>query len=329
MLTSPAVRGLAEPGSVGAHEALAALHRSPDLMDESGLAAGMPYDLVVLPEQPVLSEPSAAALESFLRRGGKLLTSGDALQSPRLQKLLGVDAVRFAAVADGHVFLKTSREPTGIDAPWDQARLGSETRELYPLYLSWDQFNPEAARIPNNWPMHGQADERKPERAGLAAAFARRIGKGTAVHVAAPIFARYGQYGDPQMLRWLREIVDFLQPEPLVATDAPGWVDLSLRRKGDDWIVHLVSQNPGRDVARLNTDDTWVDEIPTVGPITLRLRMAERPAEVVGVPADGPLAWQWDRGLLKVVVPRLTIHTAVVIRSAAAALSARAEDAGR
>jgi hypothetical protein len=58
----------------------------------------------------------------------------------------------------------------------------------------------------------------------LPAAVVRRVGKGAAVHICTDIFARYGQLGDPQMLRWLREIVDFLQPKPLLHTDAPSVV---------------------------------------------------------------------------------------------------------
>jgi len=68
------------------------------------------------------------------------------------------------------------------------------------------------------------------------------------------------------VLRWLREVVDYLQPEPLFRTDAPSWVDISLRRKDDSLLIHLVNGNPGRDVAKLGSDDLWVDEIPIIGP---------------------------------------------------------------
>jgi hypothetical protein len=34
---------------------------------------------------------------------------------------------------------------------------------------------------------------------------------------------------DPQILRWLKEMPTFLLPEPMFKTDAPEWVDTSLR----------------------------------------------------------------------------------------------------
>jgi len=37
----------------GAHKALAALHRSPDVMDETGITDALPHDLIVLPNSPV------------------------------------------------------------------------------------------------------------------------------------------------------------------------------------------------------------------------------------------------------------------------------------
>ena len=311
--TDPAAPTFGGPNAQGAHKALAALHRSPDLIDESGLTPEMSYDLVVLPEQGVIGAEQVAALKAYVERGGHVLSSGASLRSPELEKLLGVKEVRFGAVADGHVRLKGCDEPTGVDADWDAVSLEGGAWELYPLWLSWDQLNPRVRELSNNWPMHGQLNEEKPERAGMPAAIARKIGRGLAVHVCAPIFSRYATYGDPQMLRWLREIVDFVEPEPRLATDAPSWVDVSLRRKGDRWLVHLVNQNPGRDVAKLNSDDTWVDEIPTIGPITCRLRLPGRPAEVKAVPGGERIEWAWERGLLEMRLPRLRVHTCLVV----------------
>jgi len=104
------------------------------------------------------------------------------------------------------------------------------------------------------------------------------------------VFNQYSAWGDPQILRWLGEVLAVLQPEPRVATDAPSWVDLSLRRGADGrLLVHFVNQNPGRDVAKLGTDDTWVDEIPEVGPFTLALRLPRKPRAVTWEPGRAVL----------------------------------------
>jgi hypothetical protein len=90
---------------------------------------------------------------------------------------------------------------------------------------------------------------------------------------------------------------------------------VTLRRKGDRLLVHLVNQNPGRDVAKLGTDDTWVDEIPEIGPFTLMLRLPASPWPVTWEPTGERLDAAWRRGTLTVTVPRFHIHGCVVLKA--------------
>ena len=313
VVSDPATPNFGGESVEGAHKALAALHRSPMLMDETGLAAAASeLDLIVLPEQAVCSRETVRQVTAFVKAGGRLLTSGVSIQSPDLQKLLGVRLAKAGAVEDGHVFLKKHDEPTGVDRPWDKLDLAG-AREFYPLYLSWDQLNSECRNVTNNWPMHGQVDEEHPERAGFPAAVVRRLGKGVAAHICTGIFSHYRTLGDPQMLRWLREIVDVLDPVPHVATDAPSWVDISVRRQGRDLLLHVVNQNPGRDISRLNTDDTWVDEIPEVGPYYFRIRCSRKPGKATWEPGHHVAESHWEKGVLNVMLPRVHIHTCLRI----------------
>ena len=307
LVSDPASPTFGGNNTAGAHKALAALHRSPDLVDETGIRPGMPYRLIVLPEQPFLDKRTARILDRWVRAGGTLVSSGCSLKSPELQKLLGVRQVEFGAVKDGHVLPRHSDEPTGVDSTWDRIESGAET--LYPLYRSWDQFNFENRNLPNNWPMHGQVDEEHPEPAGFPAAITRRLGKGRLVHIATDVFSQYLTLGDPQMLRWMREILEFADPVPTVATDAPSWVDITLRRKGRALFMHVVNQNPGRDLSKLNTDDTWVDEIPAVGPYQFRLQCPRKPGRVTWEPGHQAATSQWNKGVLTVTLPSVHIHT--------------------
>lgn len=298
-------------GIDGAHKALAALHRSPQIMDETGVSAEMPHDLLVLPEQPILDETTASKLEAYIRAGGNLLTSGCSIRSKHLQKILGVTAVREAALIDGHVLTRREPfgEPTGIDAAWDEVKHGPDTDVLYPLYLSWDQFNPDAKLLENNWPMHGQIDEENPEPAGMPAAIMRTLGKGRVVHICTELFSKYRTLGDPQILRWVREILAFLQPRPFCHTNAPSWVDVSIRRDAHlNLLVHFVNQSAGRDLSSLRTDDLWADEIPEVGPLFVELRLPTLPGSVVWNPGAIELPFKYAGDVLRIEIPRFHIH---------------------
>ena len=312
LATDPGVPAFGTPGIRGATKALAALHRSPDVMDETALAGELPYDLLVLPEQAVVNDDTVKRLAAFVEAGGRLLSSGASIRSAALRELLGIRSVREAELAGGHVMVPGYDDPAGVDAPWDRLEPG-EAEELDPLYRSWDAFNPECRSLHRSWPMHGQMDELHPEPAGWPAATVRRLGKGLAVHIGTSLFARYYEVGDPQIRHWLARILAVLQPEPLFETDAPSWIDVSLRRKDDDLIVHFVSQNPGRDVARLNGNDYWPDELPEVGPYACRLRLAQKPEGVTLVPGNQALPFQWADGVLTFECPRFRIHAAVVL----------------
>jgi len=187
---------------------------------------------------------------------------------------------------------------------------------LYPLYHSWDHDNPDIGNLTDNWPMHGTLNESRPEAANAPAAVCRTLGAGKIIAVPVPLFATYRDTGDPQILRWARELL----PDPLIVTDAPSWVDISVRqgaaRRGrlrPTLIVHCVNQNNGRDLSLLNAQDTWVDEIPPVGPYSLSLRLAHEPARITHVPVDTPLPFTYHDGILRVHIPVFHIHTALVI----------------
>ena len=297
--------------SVGAAKALIALHRSPLFIDEDSLADEMPYDLIVLPEQPELPADAAAKLETFVRRGGKLLSTGDSIASAELQRLLGVRLAERGAVTDGHV-LRRDGEPSGVYAPWDRLEF-TEAEEMYPLLLSWDAGNPRADEIPANYPITGMVDEEAPAPAGMPAATIRRLGDGLAVHVPTRFFGVYWRFGNPDMLAWLREILGAMDPQPLLATDAPSFVEITLRRKGNALLVHFVNGCGGRDISCVGSEDYWVDDIPPVGPITTSIRCATQPTSARWEPGGEPAETTWADGTLTVTLERLAIHTCLVV----------------
>jgi hypothetical protein len=188
----------------GAGKAMLALHRSPDLIEEADFSEKLPYDLVVVPEQAVVTPEAVIKFEAFVRRGGKLLSTGVSAASVEMQRLLGVKLADRGVVEEGHVLLK-SGDPVGVFAPWDKLELhGAET--LYPLYHSWDHGNTKMRGMPKNLAIVGLMDEERPVQAGMPAATLRRLGKGVAVHVPTELFTIYWRYGYPSILEGVREL---------------------------------------------------------------------------------------------------------------------------
>jgi hypothetical protein len=47
--------------------------------------------------------------------------------------------------------------------------------------------------------------------------------------------------------------------------------------------------------------------------VTLRIRRESRPKSVTAVPAETELRWEYGDGIVTVAVPRVDIHTIVVV----------------
>jgi hypothetical protein len=167
-------------------------------------------------------------------------------------------------------------------------------------------------RFKPNYMIDGMVDETAPDPAGFPGATLRSLGEGKALLVPADLFGVYRD-GYPDVLAWIGELLAKLQPRPLFAIDAWSFVEVALRERGDDLLVHLVNGNPGRDLSHAGSNDLWVDDIPPVGPITCRVRSGCEPKTVMWEPDHIPLEFTFREGVVSLSVPRLEIHGCAVL----------------
>jgi hypothetical protein len=81
-------------------------------------------------------------------------------------------------------------------------------------------------------------------------------------------------------------------------------VDVVLRQKDDRLILHLINQSESRYHA-----------IPWVGPVTIRMKLSEKPSKLYRAFEEGEITWKYanDEGILKVEIPKVHIHAALVV----------------
>ena len=96
-------------------------------------------------------------------------------------------------------------------------------------------------------------------------------------------------------------------PQPQVAVDGPPCVDLAVRTKDDQILIHLLN-TAGMQVTSAYTIR---DFIPAVGPLTVRVRMESKPTSVTLVPADVDIEWTWAEDTLSITLPALHIHNVI------------------
>ena len=96
----------------------------------------------------------------------------------------------------------------------------------------------------------------------------------------------------------------------MVELKGPTQVDLSLRRKGKQLIVHLVNRGVS---PPLSPTHAAVETVPPVGPLELRIEWPAEPRRVTLVPDRKGFTWAWEKGTIRARIEVLHIHSAVVV----------------
>ncbi|MCX6573997.1 MAG: beta-galactosidase trimerization domain-containing protein [Candidatus Aminicenantes bacterium] len=267
----------------GALHALLNLHYSVDILAEHQLQPRLDeYPLVVVPDSHRLTAEFRRALTDYVEQGGSLLLLGE--KSARLfEPLLGVEIE--GAPAQRTAELASAGGVTNADGVWQKIK-------------------PKTARAAGF--IHPTRDVRT---GGEVAATVNAFGKGKVGAVYGPVASIYFRSHHPWLRDFIGGLASELFPDPAVTVDGPPTLDIALRRTPDGRLsVHLLN------TAGMPLPDRYgfTDFIPPLEGIILTIRTEARPRSVAWVPDGGRLEWSWAEGRLKVAVPKLKIHGAVV-----------------
>lgn len=273
----------------GATQVLLDNHFHVDVIGEASfLRRAGDYAMIVVPDGTRLTAKMLDALESYLAQGGRVLAAG-AEVAARLAPLAGLRTA--GAHVHGYRYLETGGEAAVVAGPW-QPLDASEARGavLKPL-LEGEELGADATEL-----------------TGVAL---QDVGAGRLALVPGALFGDFYRNQYPRNARLVGEICDALAVPVTLQVSAPSWVHASLRRVGEDTVVHLV--NNGTDVP-LSTRRVVFEAVPPSGSVEIRLRMEQEPAHVRIAPAGAvELTWSWKDGELMAVIGELGIHAALVI----------------
>ena len=148
------------------------------------------------------------------------------------------------------------------------------------------------------------------QRSEQAEVSRRPLGWGAGVGVHGPVFRDYflGHY--PLLRTWIGSLVDRMAIRWQVRVDGPARLEMVLRQQGGRLLVNLINRGAGE---ALSANRVIVEELPPVENVVLKIRRDTRPQSVTLVPGGRQLAWGHANGLLSVKVPKVFIHTVVVV----------------
>lgn len=271
---------------VGALHALLENHCQVDVLGESDLCERMSaYSLIVLPEQTNLNDELKTALADYVRNGGKVILSGTHIAAD-FAELTGT--VSDGDIQDGYFYLPVGRESTIVKGPWQPVKLRG-ARNLYSLMLQQE-------------PGYNATDS--------PAVTLNCVGEGLVLAIHSAFFMHYGMTHYPRTRALVGEFIAALAPEFLVSIDAPARLQLSLRRQPGHLIVHLLNLGSGHPTT---PQQTMIEEVPPVGPISLRIVAAKEPTRIYLAPGMEQLSWNFRAGILTVQIVSVGILDSVVI----------------
>jgi len=143
------------------------------------------------------------------------------------------------------------------------------------------------------------------DEAGFPAAVLNRVGKGKVVYIPAAVARDYDFNRMPAIRAFFGLVLREAAVGTAVALNAPSWVDLTLRRSGEQLQIHLINRATG--IPNLPNQGA-VAEIPATGPLAFRLKTARKPRSVRGAwEHAAELEWSWEEGVLSGILPQLRL----------------------
>lgn len=283
---------------------------------------------VIVPEQCLLEEATIESLEAYVEDGGRLLVTGrsgywDEQYRPhnhtRLYDLLGV-RVEGDLPAPIHYMrlLPAFRDGTAIpDIPlqcWGTAVkvIPVDAAELACLVSPREEVWRDGIQDEGHWRHYCATGSPPPGREVVGPAITlRRVGKGQALYVSVDPFAAYRHEAHHLAHLMLARLMELLAPADArrVSASKPLHVELSLQRKDNQLVVHLVNYF----AQKYSTALVHNEEIIPVRDIVIRVRSDRKPARVMAQPEGIPLDSDYSQGIVTAWVPELNIHTMVVI----------------
>ncbi len=261
------------------------------------------YRCVIVPEQEILAPETVEAIDAYARSGGRVLLSQPTFAENADLYTYGLAGVRCEGLTEleyGYV---------GVEPPFHVrgrfARVVPEdARELYACVEPLDAGD-GGKRFGHGFaPPHRKAE--------FPAVTVRRLGKGSVAYIAAPIFRACCNHESPHIAKLVFELLDMLLPEPMVRVSTRAQVEMSMVRKGDDLIVHLVNHSGRERVSG------WVfpvtEYIPEIRNIPVAIKIGKRKPKMRFVPEGKDVKYKEKDGYAHLKLPKLEVMASIEVK---------------
>jgi len=289
----------------GAAHALQTAGHHFDIVSEINLPRRLgQYRLIILANQTHLTAETVDLLTRFVRDGGRLIVAGSSgLGDGNTQALAEILGIEPQTSLDNDEALAIETLPQWIDEVPRPSGAGICTLSMPG---PWIHVQPTRAKVICNclvapdgeqlkpigstgWCWESAAVRPDPDRPFLTL---NTFGRGRAFYIAGELFGHYEKHHYFGLRSLILDIVRRALPKPLVRARAKRPVEISLRRRSDRLICHLVNINvEGTNVCL----ETQYQRLPPTGPVRVELRLDRPIASVQHMPTGEQIPFRATR----------------------------------
>jgi hypothetical protein len=302
------------PGVQGAAQMLLEMHRQFDILDPEGDFSR--YPALLLPDSGALPPALVAKIEDYLASGGKLILSGTAALDPETHRfqLASIPAAYLEPAPTRPCYLRPAADlPADCELAADYDYVFYEqAHRVQPAEgaATWGEMR--AALFNRTWE-HFISHQHAPVGESLDAPVA--VQSERVLYFAAPLFAAYREHDYWAYRAMAQVLLDGFLPSPLVQTNAPGWVEVTLHEqparaeRPARQILHITAYHPRR---------TWqsiphVDQSARTAGLRVSVRREKPVQRVYLTPDEQKLDYTQHGGYLHIELPPVGVHTVIVI----------------
>ena len=146
-------------------------------------------------------------------------------------------------------------------------------------------------------------DSRKP------ASYINEVGKGKVITLCFPLGALYNENNTTRIKRYVKNTVASTGFEPKVEIEGSSYIEVVLAEKQGKTMINLLNVAGAHNVAGVRS----YSEIPTLGPVKVKLRTSKKPKKVFAEPEHKRLRVKYKNGIAEFTIDRLEIHTVITV----------------
>ncbi len=271
------------------------------------------YDCLILPDKVWVDEASASRIGQYLRGGGRAIATGTSTLDKEtghfLLEALGVDYRGMSRFTPRYMRLDPDALPSVEPMDHVVYEPGVDVVPLPGATCLSEVVHPYFNRGETAFCSHRQTPPDRSRRTGLAAV----VENGRTAYVAQPLFTDYAVRRCQPFRNIVSDLLHRLGVTPIVESDLPSTVEMTLRETDDAWVIHLLHYAVER---KSRTIDTVEASIPTFDS-TLSVQTGWTPARVTLVEAseetDLPFSFPSNGKRFIINVPRFDGHAMILI----------------